>query len=78
MKRSTRLLAGIAAAILTYASLMVFAGPSYRSRHGLYSYHAHGRYSRQHCGEHGSKHREHSGTSPRQENPPVDIPRNNP
>ncbi|QHT69158.1 hypothetical protein GXP67_22190 [Rhodocytophaga rosea] len=73
MRRSTRLLVGFAAAALTYASLMAFAGPQYRSRH---SFHAHGHYSRYHCGNHGSWQREHAGSDSRQENPPVDIPKN--
>jgi hypothetical protein len=78
MRRSTKLLVGLVAAILTYVSLMVFAGPAYRGRHGFYSHSAEGQYSRHHCREQGSRHREHSGANPRQETPPADIPRNNP
>jgi hypothetical protein len=77
MKRSTRLLIGFVAAALTYASLMAFAGPHYRSRHGLYPYHAYSGYDRHHCGDHGSWKGDHPGTNPRQENPPADIPREN-
>lgn len=64
MRRSTKFLIGLAAAALTYGSLMAFVGPRHFGHHGFYRYHAYRGDRPAHCDGAEGRHWHHSGETP--------------